>query len=253
MRSSTHIMLQLSALIFSIAVLFPTPLRGQTQPMWQYGAAAEAILQTGNVKAALATLRGELVRNDRDSVLELSLDGHFTYGEQDEVKKQHDARGSITADYNPFGRISPFIFASAEFNFQRSIDLRWDLGIGLKYVFWNVADHKASISVAELLDVTEYDPTASLENRRTSRLSFRLKGVHEFFNTIVRLSHVTFFQPSTERLRDNRWNTFIAIDFPVSDHLSLRSTYEHSFENIVPRGRKKNDAKFLFGVKLSFP
>ncbi len=216
---------------------------------WSGGLAAEAMVQTGNVETQFLTLRGDV--STLDSVVEVGFHGEFAYGEQDNIKNQQLLLGAATVDFWSESIFSPFLLGTAETNFQRQIDLRWQAGGGVKWLFWNDTTNEVSFSAAALFDATEYDPLAELDPVRTGRGSFRLKGKHILLNTYLVVTHTTFFQPSLSWAKDFRWNTLITFDVPLSAVVSLRASVGNTFENIVPPDKKKHDAKLLFGLKLT--
>ncbi len=216
---------------------------------WGGSLAAEAIVQTGNVETQFFTLRGDV--STLDSVVEVGFHGEFAYGEQDAIKNQQLLLGATTVDFWPETVLSPFVLGTAETNFQRQIDLRWQTGGGLKWLFWHDTTNEVSLSAAALFDATEYEPTANLDPVRTGRGSFRLKGRHILLNTYLVITHTTFFQPSLSSSEDFRWNTLVTFDVPLSSVVSLRTSISNTFENIVPPDKKKHDAKLLFGLKVT--
>lgn len=216
---------------------------------WQGSVAAEAILQSGNVNTQIAVLRGDV--STVDSTFEVGFHGEFSYGEQDDIKNQQTMLGTVTFDLWPDDVLSPFVLGTAEYNFQRQIDLRWQAGGGVKWLFWNDTTNEVSLSSAVLFDATMYGPAAGLDDIRTGRASFRLKGKHILLNTYLIFTHVTFLQPSLSSAKDYRWNTLLTLDVPLSSVVSLRTSFNNTFESIVADDRKKNDSKLLFGLKVS--
>lgn len=216
---------------------------------WKSTIAAEAIVQSGNVNTQLFTLRGDV--SHVDSLFEVGFAGTFAYGEQEELKNEQLLLGALTADLWPQDVISPFVVGAAEYNFQRRVDLRWQAGAGAKWTFWEDSLNTVSLSPAVLFDATTYDPAAKLDDVRTARGSVRLKGKHLLLNSALVFSHLSFFEPSLSNGDDYRWNTLLILDIPVSKVVSLRTSFNSTFENIVAEGKKKNDSKFLFGLKLS--
>lgn len=216
---------------------------------WKSTIAAEAVVQSGNVNTQLFTLRGDV--SHVDSLFEVGFGGTFAYGEQDEIKSEQLLLGVLTADLWPQDVLSPFVIAAAEYNFQRRIDLRWQAGAGAKWTFWEDSLNTVSLSPAVLFDATMYDPDAKLKDVRTGRGSVRLKGKHLLLNSAVVFTHLSFFEPSLSDGEDYRWNTLLVLDIPVSKMVALRTSFSSTFENIVAEGKKKNDSKLLFGLKLS--
>lgn len=216
---------------------------------WKGSIAAEAIVQSGNVDTQLFTLRGDI--SNVDSLIEVGLGGTFAYGEQDDIKNEQLLLGTLTVDLWPQDVLSPFVIGAAEYNFQRRIDLRWQTGVGAKWTFWEDSLNTVSFSPAVLFDATMYDPAAKLDDVRTGRGSVRLKGKHLLINSAVIFTHLSFFEPSLSNSKDYRWNTLLIFDIPVSKTVALRTSFNNTFENIVAEGKKKNDSKLLFGLKLS--
>ncbi|MDQ4139868.1 MAG: DUF481 domain-containing protein, partial [Bacteroidota bacterium] len=84
----------------------------------------------------------------------------------------------------------------------------------------------------------------------TVRNSTRLKGRHSFLNDRFRITHITFYQPALNDLKNVRWNTLISLELPINRWITMRGSFENSYESVVEVTRKRNDTRFTFGVSI---
>lgn len=211
--------------------------------------------QDGNVEAFKGNFEGRFTY--LDSTWEIAAGGLFAYGEQDGDKNQQNAEGRFSADLWYDDVLSPFVFAGIGFSFQRTIERRWDLGLGVKYSILNSTTQSLSVSIALIRDETIYAAEAGLDDILADpRASIRVKGKHRLSKSGLSFHHVTFYIPSL-KLRKNgvsdvRWNSSLSLNFPLSKLISFVVSYEHEFENIVARGKLKNDNWLQLRLRASF-
>ncbi|HYF04248.1 MAG TPA: DUF481 domain-containing protein [Patescibacteria group bacterium] len=207
---------------------------------------AEGIFQTGNVERILGIARAET--RATDSLIEAIANANFAYGEQNDVKAEHNAIGVFDLTFFPFSTFYPFIFGSGEFNRQRNIEYRWQAGAGGGIFLLKEKDNRLKITAAVILDETQYTEDVL----KSERISVRIKGTHKVFSTPLILSHTSFYQPALRDSRNYRASTLITLDFPFSEIFSFRAAFEDTYENIVAPGRKPNDMRLTFGISARF-
>jgi hypothetical protein len=195
--------------------------------------------------------------NHADSVINLHIDGQFTYADSrnDDGPREVTARSaqsSFGIDYQPFARFNPFGFGTIETSFQQRIAYRFSGGLGAKFTFQRQAKDDFSLSLGLLWERTEaldpepdVDPTSSL-----TRWSLQLRFLHHLTRTL-RLVHASFYQPAVDHLASYTASFDTALEAALTAKLAatvtLRSHYDTEAED---RGANSNlDGQFLFGLK----
>lgn len=173
------------------------------------------------------------------------------------------------ADFRPGAPFVPFVLGEAERNFQQRIRLRAAAGAGAKRVLWRpaapVADFSedASVSLALLAERTRgLDAVAtgddgagtrvrwSLRARLRRQLTRRTGGA-----TGVRLTHVTFYQPTVDAPgRRATAESTTTLSVPLAARVELTGTFRDRFDTEARRrgARSNHDGQLLFGVRAGF-
>jgi len=140
-----------------------------------------------------------------------------------------------------------FGLAALETSNLRRIDLRQMAGAGIGYRVVKSKSHDLSLTDALLYESTNFFEKATVS---TIRNSFRIKGKHSFLSDKFRLNHLTFIQPALNDLSNLRWNTILSAELPLNKWVTLRTSFENSFESVVEAGRKRNDSRITFGISM---
>ncbi|MEO6445655.1 MAG: DUF481 domain-containing protein [Gemmatimonadaceae bacterium] len=246
------------ALMFAAAIIGRAAAVGAQEVGWHGKAEVSGNVLFGSGRGRL--LSGALGGSRADSTWERRLDGQFTYADtrsEDGIREVTARSSRLTAavDYRPFARISPFWFGSTEANLQQRIDRRWASGAGAKLTLYLHEEDEASVSLAALWERTRALPTdAGVQNVTTrARWSLRARGKRRL-SEALRISHVTFFQPSVNRLSrytaDSNTSLDIIVTKQLSGTVSLRDRYDSEARG---RGARSNhDGQLLFGVRAGF-
>ncbi len=238
--------------LFSCLSLGSQSLAAAEFKSWETTLSSALTLMEGNVDAI--QISNDLTVTHRDSLLELSYSGGLDYAEQEDIKVQQYLSSRINADVWYDATWSPFVFASIEQNYQKAIDMRWQLGAGGKYTFWRDDDNTLSISAAIVRDQTNYIEGAGLDDiEGAARASIRLKGKHRLTEAGLTFQHVTYYLPSLDLIKNNesdiRWNTDLKLLVPLASVLSLTVSYSYDFENISG-DRAPADSELEVGLQL---
>jgi hypothetical protein len=207
---------------------------------------AEGNFQSGNVERILGVARAET--RATDSLVEAVATANFAYGEQNDVKAEHNTLGIFDITLFPFKTFYPFVFGSGEFNRQRSIDHRWQVGGGGGIFLLKEKANRLKISAALIADETKF----TTQTVTGARLSLRVKGRHQVFSTPLIFSHTSFYQPALNDSKNYRATALLTVDFPFTEIFALRAAFEDTYENVVAPGRKKNDVRLTFGISAHF-
>ena len=200
---------------------------------------------SGNVNRSLMVLRAEIIATG--PVLSIATNPRFTYGKQNGILAERDSYMDLFVDVFKKRKTYVFGLGTLETSNLRGIRLRVMGGAGIGYRLLNTEKNKILLTDAIVHESTNFRelPTKSIQ-----RNSFRMKGKHSFAKDRFRINHITFIQPAITDISNLRWNTVISLEFPVNKWVSLRSSYENSFESLVEAGRKRNDSRVTFGISI---
>jgi len=199
----------------------------------------------GNVNRSLMVLRAELIFSG--PVINIATNPRFTYGKQNGVLAERDTYVDLFVDVFKKRKTYVFGLAALETSNLRRIDLRQMVGAGVGYRVVKTQSHDLSLTDALLYESTNFFEKATVS---TIRNSFRIKGKHSFLSDKFRFNHLTFIQPALNDLSNLRWNTILSAELPLNKWVTLRTSFENSYESVVEVGRKRNDSRITFGISV---
>ncbi|SEJ19407.1 Protein of unknown function, DUF481 [Dyadobacter sp. SG02] len=199
----------------------------------------------GNVNRSLMVLRAELIFSG--PVINIATNPRFTYGRQNGILAERDTYVDLFVDVFKKRRTYVFGLAALETSNLRRIDLRQMAGAGIGYRVIKSKAHDLSLTDALLYESTNFFEKATVS---TVRNSFRMKGKHSFLSDKFRFNHLTFIQPALNDFSNVRWNTILSMELPLNKWVTLRTSFENSYESVVETGRKRNDSRITFGISV---
>jgi hypothetical protein len=233
------------------------PLPAQETRPWKYDAELGASMFFGASQQTAVLIRNRLDW-DEDR-LEFAVGGGFDYGEAkgadgDSFVSKRSWTADTSLDYLPGGRVSPFLFATAEGSFERQIDLRTSGGAGAKYRFVDTGRTRVDASVAVLLERTEPRSQPGIESEVTSigRWSGRFRARRTFGET-AEFQLLSFFRPSMSDFDDHTWDLTASIQYALTGVLGVRISLVNRYDSLaVDRGAHANhDGRVFFSVVAS--
>ncbi len=220
---------------------------------WKGSVQANGSILFGNTDQRVLGGRAALTR--ADSLLEVDAGVQALYGdaETEDGVRQVTKRlwiGTVSIDYRPAMRTSPFVFGSVESSLEKRLAARYGVGIGAKRTFVRTERREVSLSVALLDEQTRpLDPPAGGGGTRITRWSVRGRLRHSFDDRL-RLSHVTFWQPSVTAIARYLVRSSTEIDYALTKELGLSLSLLDNYDSQArERGaRVNNDGQLLVGV-----
>ncbi|QMU29312.1 DUF481 domain-containing protein [Adhaeribacter radiodurans] len=199
----------------------------------------------GNVNRSLLVLRAEI--NLLGPAINISTNPRFTYGKQNRILAERDTYVDLFIDVFKKRKVYVFGLGTIERSNLRGIDWRKLAGAGVGFRLFQNDRHNVSLTDAVIYESTNFEerPTTSIV-----RNSMRLKGKHSFLNDRMRLTHISFYQPAINNFSNVRWNTLITLELPINRWVSMRGSFENSYESVVDVTRKRNDTRFTFGISI---
>lgn len=169
-------------------------------------------------------------------------------GTQDGERVAESYQASLKADARPEERWSPFVFASAQRDRFKQLDLRTSAGGGVKYTFVRAEDTEASLSFAVLHSRDDFRP-ADLPTETDGRLSWRFKGYRELREGVV-LENVSFYQPVWDTGSDYLLDSETTLGVQVFSMLAVKASYQFERDSTPPPDVVPNDQYVKLGIQL---
>lgn len=208
---------------------------------------ADGTVSDGNVQRQVFIFRTNA--SFSEGIFWFSINPTFTYGETNKQVQEREFFTDISSTVFYQKRIYGLAFGVAEKSNLRAIHLR-DLigaGIGIRFIK-NNPKAELSTSIAYIYERTDF---ITKEDIQTARISIRLRGNYSVFKNRLKISHLSFFQPSITDRKNLRWNGVVTVEIPFSKRVSVRASVENSYESVVAPNRKNNDFRATFGIAFT--
>jgi len=202
----------------------------------------------GNVMRSLLILRSEI--NLLGPVISVTTNPRFTYGKQNRIIAERDTYVDLFVDVYKEKKVYGFGLATLETSNLRGINLRQLAGAGVGIHIYKSPNNTLTLTNALIFESTDFRERSTLITQRNST---RLKGKHHLLGDKIRFTHITFVQPALSNFSNLRWNTLITMELPLNKWVSIRSSYENTYESVVEATRKRNDSRITFGIAVGKP
>jgi hypothetical protein len=231
------------------------PAEPEAKPRWKASAELSYTDQTGNRTLRLLT-GGFKASHLQKDLFRLDASVQSRYGESDNGVVARNHRGSLAFDLNPRASVSPFVFADAEHDRFKRINVRVSGGAGAKFTVYRQprTSEEASVSIAML--VSHEDLIASAQdpnpaNRTLARASLRVRGSQQL-PTGLRVHHVSFIQPVVDHLADYLLRSESGIRAALNKRLALSVVYQYDRTALPPQGVSPDDRILKTGLIFDF-
>lgn len=228
---------------------------------WDLSAEFSLTDQSGNRVLRLLTGGFKVAHRQRDEYrLDLGIQTRYGRSEGDLVILSH--LGSIGFDLSPGSTWSPFLFADAERDQFKRLDVRLSSGAGAKYTFRLSESGREETSLSLAL-LHSYERIAPLESQdpeevpgvttshHLARWSLRARTSHELRDGVT-LRHTTFYQPGWDQLADYLLRSETGIKILLLERLALSVDYEWKRDSRPPPEVAPNDRLLKTGLIIDF-
>jgi hypothetical protein len=249
-------------LVLALTVTATAPLHPQAESSperWKVSAELSFTDQSGNKVLRLLTggLKISHLQTD-DFRLDTSLRTRYGKSDGELVAFSHNA--SIALDFRPESYWSPFMFADADRDELKRLDVRLSSGAGGKRTLYRADDgDETSLSLALLYSFEriapqapeEGEPIASAKHSHQARWSLRGRSRFELRDGVT-LSHTTFFQPLWDEMADYLLRSNTSLKVLLTERLALSVEYQIEREARPPEGIAPNDRLLTTGLIIDF-
>lgn len=193
-----------------------------------------------------------------DSTLDVSFDAGFIYGETQlddgPTVTKRSWQGSLSADFLPFSRVTPFMLASIESSLEKRIVRRYSGGGGAKLVFVKRDGFSSDVSLALLAERSVLAPSDSEQTESVyARYSARYR-IERKLDDRVTATLVTFYRPEFKEFHRFTTTVNAAVTYRLVRALALKASFLDNYDSEArARGaRSNNDGEVLFGFVATF-
>lgn len=240
--------------LIALPLLLAAPLAAQeAEDPDHWSAEAGLALNTagGNQELTVFTTNLGLTRLETDAY-ELSMSTRFRYGRSEGEKVAENLQGQVELDLWPEATWSPFLFATAEQDPFKQLDVRLNSGVGAKRTFWQEDWNEASLSAAVLYSYEDLAVPDSLGDgvSKTARWSVRARYRKEL-RPGSRLEQVVMFLPAWDRMKDYQLESVTDLRIALSEQLSFTTTFLYQRDNLPAPEVKPDDYSLAVGLSLA--
>jgi hypothetical protein len=183
---------------------------------------------------------------------ELGFRGRARYGRSEGTEVARSVRGSLNADFRPAERWSPFLFATAEHDRFRRLDLRLNSGGGVKRTFWRQDWSEVSLSGAVLYSLEDL-AVADVEApgvTHTARWSWRGRARHQVREG-TRFEQVLFFMPAWDRVGDYLLEAHTSGRVALTQSLALTTGFLYQRDSTPAPDVSPDDWSVTLGLSVA--
>jgi len=224
---------------------------------WAIGAEAGLNAARGNSSYTTLSTGVRFSHLDKKQ-FEFEASGGITYSESNNKVMARRILGGLKGDLHPQATWSPFVFATAERDRIRRLDLLTNGGAGAKWTYYRNPRGAASMSAAGVYTYKSITPSAtppatpgSEPRQSTARLSLRPKLVQKYASGLS-VEQISFWQPVLGNVHDYTVEANSRLGFAVTKTQSIFAQHIYRLDSRPPVGVKREDQLMLVGLKIQF-
>lgn len=173
----------------------------------------------------------------------------FTYGESRGEVVARNLQSKLDFDVGPAATISPFVFASAERDPFRRLDLRTRTGSGVKYTFYDEDPGEASLRLAAQYSRENF--TGSEDPRMDGGWSIEFSGNRELGES-MKVENSTTFDPLFDNFGDYNVEARSVVSSRILSRLALTLSHTYSFDSTPAPDVGRTDQRVQAGLTIDF-
>jgi putative salt-induced outer membrane protein YdiY len=175
----------------------------------------------------------------------------FRYGESEGRVVARNLQSKLDFDVGPGARVAPFVFASAERDPFRKLDLRAKTGSGVKYTVYQEANGEATLRVAAQYSRENYTESANHAPDTDGGWSMQLNAARAL-GTALRIENATSWDPVFDDFGDHTLEARSKLSSKVSKRLALTLNHVYSYDSTPAANVGRTDQRFQAGLTIDF-
>ena len=220
------------------------------EPEDRWAAAVDLGFASSSGNSSLLSLTsGFRVRHLQTRSFKLEWSATFRYGESQGTVVARNLQSKLDFDVGPTASVAPFLFASAEHDPFRKLDLRAKTGSGVKYTFYRAPPGEASVRVAAQYS---HENLASVPDPRTDGgWSMEFKGARTLGNAL-RVENASTWDPVFDDFGNYTLDVRSKVSSRISRRLALTLTHAYNYDSTPAPNVGRTDQRFQAGLTIDF-
>lgn len=166
------------------------------------------------------------------------------------TKPINDGFQHLRYSYNLTDRIIPELFVQGQYNHNTKVAARYIMGMGALFKIYNKDTDSMQLHIG-MHFMPEYERELLGQINRHQRLNTMISWGYTFKNK-MKLDMVTYLQPDLKKLSDFRIMGNLALEMPITDKLTYRSSFGWVFDTHPPLGLRPNFFNTRNGLRYNF-
>lgn len=222
--------------------------RQQQQDRWAVSIDLGFASSRGNSDLTSLT-SGVRLKHLQTRAFKLEWGASFRYGESQGEVVARNLQSKLDFDVGPSARVSPFVFASAEHDPFRKLDLRARTGSGVKYTFYREDAGELSLRVAAQYSRENFTAAASQKAKTDGAWSMQFNGAHTLGDNL-RMENVTTWDPVFDDFGDHTLEMRSKVSSRVTRRLALTLTHHYTYDSTPALNVGRSDQRFTAGLTI---
>jgi hypothetical protein len=224
-------------------------------PAFTYQFTGNGQVNYGNVDRVIFSSVNRLQWKPTNKIYKINLDASYVYGEKSKVTAENDLLVNLNNSFWYEKRWYAIVFGTYEYSNLRGIRQRYLAGGGIGWQAVNPSAEQSkgkwfvpylSLTNAIIYETTDFYQFRDIE---VVRNSLRVLANFSLFRGKMFFNNTIFLQQSL--MNENFRSTWSAVlRLPISPKLSFQTTFDHSYESLVPANRLNADIRWLFGFMI---
>lgn len=240
-----------------VAVTLATPANAQEQDtadvdLWGSTLDLAVTSASGNENLTVITSDLNLTRLVPD-IVEIVAAGRNRYGESGDSVVARNFKGSLRFNFRPQGHWAPSLFADAEHDPFKRLDLRLNAGGGAQYTITRSETRQAAISGAVLYSYENLAPPAGSTvetSEENARWKWQFEGRQQLTEG-MEVTQNTEYQPVWDRANDYLLEAETTLRVRLTSNLALTLSHVYQRNSTPPSGVRADDQLIRMGVSFS--
>lgn len=231
-----------------LCTLLHVPAAAQQTDRWAASVDLGFASSSGNSDLTSLTT-GLRVRHLQTRSFKLEWSAAFRYGESQGTVVARNLQSQMEFDVGPSASVAPFLFAAAEHDPFRKLDLRARTGSGVKYTFYREDEGTASVRVAA--QYSHENLTEANATRTDGAWSMELKG-DRTLGSALRVENATTWDPVFDDFGNYTLDVRSKLSSRISRRLALTLTHAYTYDSTPAPNVGRTDQRFQAGLTIDF-
>lgn len=199
----------------------------------------------------VALTTGLKVRHLQTRAFKLEWSSTFRYGESGGDVVARNYQSKLDFDVGPQAAVAPFVFASAEHDPFRKLELRARTGSGVKYTFYREQPGEASVRIAAQYSRENFTNAAAQGPRTDGGWSMEFRGTRSLADAL-RVENTTSWDPVFDDFGDYTLDLKSKVSSRITRRLALTLTHVYTYDSTPAPDVERTDQLFQAGITIDF-